>query len=101
MKLWIDDERPAPDEDWTVVTTSSGALRELRHARDRGEVIIEVSFDHDLGGDDTTRRVMYWMASSGHWPSIVTVHSANPPGHDYLYGMAEHYAPSTTTVRHG
>ncbi|KMV15988.1 hypothetical protein ACT17_22590 [Mycolicibacterium conceptionense] len=87
MKLWIDDERPAPDG-WTWAKTSATALTHLA----RGEVC-EVSFDHDLGGDDTTRPVVLHLAEYGGWPALVRVHSANPVGRQWLEGMIDRYGP--------
>jgi hypothetical protein len=53
-----------------------------------------VSFDHDLGGDDTTRPVMLWMCETGRWPERIKVHSANPVGQEWLTGMADRYCPT-------
>lgn len=48
MKLWIDDIRPAPDG-WVWAKTLDSALRlYLMEAPD------VISFDHDLGGDETS-----------------------------------------------
>lgn len=41
MKLWLDDERPAPDG-WVHVYTGEDAIRLLSQ-------VTEISFDNDLG----------------------------------------------------
>jgi hypothetical protein len=88
--LWIDDLRPAPDG-WTWAKTSSEAIVLLGKSR-----FDAISFDHDLGGDDTTRRVVLWLCENDAWPPVVHVHTANPVGRDWLVGMAERYGPGVT-----
>mgnify|MGYP000555942061 CR=1 FL=1 len=50
MKLYIDDLRNPPDNTWTVARTSAAAIKTLAEQPRLPETI---SFDHDLGGDDT------------------------------------------------
>lgn len=90
MKLWIDDLREPP-EGWTWAKNSIDAIRYL----DTHEVE-EVSFDHDLGGDDTTRPVVIILATFNWWPEICRVHTANPVGREYLEGMINRYGPGVT-----
>jgi len=94
MRIWIDDIRTPPEEDWTWVKTSQEALDLL------AQVVIsdveEISFDHDLGlnvdgGDDTSRRVAYYLCEVDSFPKQVWVHSSNPVGRDYLIGMFDRY----------
>ncbi len=78
VMLWIDDERPAP-ESWLWVKSSGAAIKVLSTGR-----VTEVSFDHDLGGDDTAYMVASWceeMASRDLLKGFKwNVHSANPVG---------------------
>lgn len=90
MKLWIDDERPAP-EGWDWAKNSQQAIDLLDHYG-----YAEVSFDHDLGGDDTTRKVVLWMCEMLEWPAICRVHTANPVGRQWLEGMINRYGPGVT-----
>jgi hypothetical protein len=106
-KLWVDDLRPPPDaepgrfgeaisEDWIWVKTSDAAIEFLDQMP-----FDEISFDHDLGGDDTTRPVVLWMCEylgPKLWPKAVTVHSSNPPGSDWILGTCRRYAPPSTSV---
>lgn len=94
LKLWIDDIREPPDETWEWVTTSEAAIATLkffksenfhRFAREA------VSFDHDLGGDDTSRPVVIWMIENNFKFNNYNVHSANPVGVEWLNGMIERY----------
>lgn len=88
MKLWVDDLRPPPDG-WWWAKSSKRAIAFLYYP-----FVIEMSLDHDLGGDDTTRPVVLWMCEHGVWPNVVTCHSANPPGREWIEGMIGRYHPS-------
>ncbi len=90
LKLWVDDLRDPPDETWTVARTSQEAISLLTGTR-----FVRMSLDHDLGGDDTTRRVVLWLCENPHrWPWRVSVHSANPVGRSWLSGMIDRYQPA-------
>jgi hypothetical protein len=107
MKLWIDDLRTPPDESWRWAKNSYEALGILRAeysalvglASIQTDELTAVSFDHDLGGEDTSRPVMLWMAEYGFWPKTVYVHTMNVVGADYLMGIANRYAPPETYIR--
>lgn len=86
--LWIDDLR-TPPEGWVWAKTSAEAI-ELLSAQD--ERFDFISFDHDLGGDDTSRKVVLWLCeNTSKWPQEAAVHSRNPVGKDWLLGMIERY----------
>lgn len=89
--LWVDDLREPPDPSWRWAKTSAEAIGAL-HERDWREI----SLDHDLGGEDTTRPVVRWMAENDDWPPVVRVHTANPVGRRWLVGMADRYGPGVT-----
>ena len=36
--------------------------------------------DHDLGGHDTGRPIVLWLAERDRWPAVVRAHGANPVG---------------------
>lgn len=86
MKLFIDDIRNPPDETWILARSSNAAVSILF---DNLNIIEEISFDHDLGGDDTAYEVVEFleeMAHEGHLykPFAWTVHSQNPVGRERL-----------------
>ncbi|MBM4574969.1 helix-turn-helix domain-containing protein [Rhodococcus hoagii] len=87
VRLWVDDLRPAPPG-WTAVTNGVEAIAILATGQ-----VAELSLDHDLGGEDTTRPVVMWMCEYDAWPSRVQVHSANPVGVQWLTGMLNRYGP--------
>ena len=90
MKLWIDDLRAPPDETWTWAKTSADALLVLKHfASD----LAEVSFDHDLGGDDTVMPFILAVEARAFRgrgdPFQWQVHSANPVGRKNITAAME------------
>lgn len=91
MKIWVDDMRPRPAWDWVQAYSSSEAIVLLDNHRRSGFPVEILSLDHDLGGDDTSRRVVLWMIENDFWPVEVRIHSANPVGVEWLEGMIERY----------
>lgn len=98
MKIYIDDERPLPAEYTHLATTYEQALGCIAIASGAGLFDL-VSFDHDLGGDDTTRGLLTFMIENDVWPNEIRVHTANPVGHDWLIGTAARYAPKWVRVQ--
>lgn len=97
IKLFVDDERPIPDDTWTLVTNSPDALDFMDEQRLSNVVIDTISLDHDLstqlGYDDDTRCIMLYMCEHDYWPENLYVHTANPCGEEYLVQMAKRYGP--------
>jgi hypothetical protein len=96
MRIWVDDIREPPDEDWVWAKTSQDALDWLMSSQICGHDTCQfdiMSLDHDLGGDDTTRPIVLWMCENDFWPVEVRCHSANPVGIDWIEGMIERYKP--------
>lgn len=92
MKIWVDDIRTPPDDSWLWKKTSAETLLLLEHCRHCWRHDIDLmSLDHDLGGDDTSRRIVLWMCENEWWPEEVIVHSANPVGVEWLEGMIKRY----------
>lgn len=78
-QLWIDDVRPAP-EGWAWAKSSDKAIGILCDNHD----IDEISFDHDLGGSDTSMNVInyieIWAEKKLMGQFKWHIHSANPVG---------------------
>ncbi len=87
MKLWVDDLREPPPG-WHWAKSSKRAIAYLYYPW-----IQQMSLDHDLGGEDTTRAVVLYMCEHGVWPAQISVHSMNPIGREWLEGMIERYQP--------
>jgi hypothetical protein len=101
MNIWIDDLRNPKDfveGDWFWIKNSADAIKTLEQFKNDGIAIRAISFDHDLGGDDTTRPVILWMCENDFWSEMCYVHSSNPPGVTWLLGMINHYGPGAKRV---
>lgn len=102
-RLFIDDLREPVAPDWTVVRTSLEAIEIIE---DRG-CPYEISFDHDLGGDDTAMVVakrlveMDLDAGGAFIPAgfVYSVHSANPIGKRNIEGLLDAYLRKRQTNR--
>lgn len=80
MKLWLDDERPAP-EGWYSTDDPAEALSLIRSGQ-----VTEASFDHDLGREHTG----YWVLQNVEEDlgrgivysiPVISIHTANPVGY--------------------
>lgn len=99
MKMWVDDLRDPPDKDWVWAKSSDAAIMFLRACyfwqtqgtSDKYWYVQEMSLDHDLGGNDTTRPVVMWMCENDFWPTEISIHTQNPVGREWLQGMVERY----------
>lgn len=78
LNLWIDDIRLPPDG-WYWAKNSMEAIDWLTYNQPT-----MISFDHDLGGDDTAIKVIDYIEKRAYNGTIErfswAVHSANPVG---------------------
>lgn len=94
-RLFIDDLRDPVDSAWTIARSSAEAITLLL---ERG-CPDEISFDHDLGGDDTAMAVARRLidldldANGAFIPPNFRfwVHSANPVGAANLRALLDRY----------
>ena len=94
MILWIDDVRTAPQHyDFHARSSWSAITWMQQHGCPKF-----ISFDHDLGGDDTSMKVIHWMVKQDMdnpgWlrdDFSYAVHSANPVGVQNIVGLIEGY----------
>ncbi len=106
-KLFIDDERFPPDDNshWEIVRTSCEAID---YVKEHG-IPSFISFDHDLGGDDTSMKFINWLIEAYldgevkiDSPFKYVVHSQNPIGVKNIEGKLnsffKHITPKTETV---
>lgn len=86
VKIFIDDIRQPVDPDWYVARTVDGATELIERFRNQR---MWIPFDHDLGGDATTRTVVNHMCATGIRPAAASIHSANPVGRQWLEAALE------------
>lgn len=89
MKLFIDDLRNPPSEDYHVVRSTEQALEWIK----KNGMPSFISFDHDLGGEDTSM-VFLRRLHNEIWTEIQSipdyvVHSANPVGSKNIVSFME------------
>lgn len=105
MKLWHDDVRRPPDPSWIWARTNEEAILRLICQRRAGDPVLEMSMDHDLGGEDLNPDDPdSWIFRGGSeagsgldlaWcmvrlnlvPPSVTIHSWNPDGARAMQGV--------------
>lgn len=108
--LFVDDERQPEDVGWVsgsiMVARSSKEALELVELRGLPQAI---SFDHDLGGEDTAFKFM-WALINGHmdqkWDlskmEHIQVHTANNVGREKLVKLWENFCRTrgiTSTIK--
>jgi hypothetical protein len=77
--LWIDDQRALPSFYDERAETVDGAIRFLKAAKERGDVLDVISFDFDAHAtlDWTFIPVAQWIYENDFWPKEVRVHTYN------------------------
>ncbi len=93
-RLYIDDLRTPKTNDWIIKRSSQAAIEYMAFKGCPSYI----SFDHDLGGDDTAMKVVKWMVETdldnpGFIPLVFkfNVHSANPVGAANIKGYLNAY----------
>ena len=74
VKIWLDDEREAPDDFWLIARS----IEPIKVLLEAGLVQV-LSLDNDLGlGQPEGHCLVDWMVQTGHWPTgDCFVHSRN------------------------
>ena len=73
MRLWLDDVRRPPSDDWTWAKSVSDAIEVLGSGS-----VQEVSLDNDLHPfEHDGLEVVEWMIQREVFPPLVRVHTAN------------------------
>lgn len=92
-RMFIDDERNPPIGDWVVVRSSDQAIK---FVQENGPPAF-ISFDHDLGGDDTTMVFLKKLVDIWDDTDLIPdyqVHSANPVGSKNIVAFMESWKRS-------
>lgn len=112
MKLWVDDEREAP-EGFERMVSSEGAIAWLNYWIVNVKAPLdEVSLDHDLGisdelptallpegyQEDTGMKVLDWMIEHNVWPKVLTIHTMNPVARKRMLAAANAEAPEWVDI---
>ena len=98
VRFWVDDERNAPDDSWSVSRTSKEAIKRIGIAAHYSGRLEEISLDHDLGGDDTGMKVLNWMIEHEVWPEELTIHTSNREARDRMLLAADVEAPEWVKI---
>lgn len=92
-KMFLDDERNPPDNDYVVCRSTDEAINYIK----KNGWPYHFSFDHDLGGDDTVveflKRLYNIWDEKTSIPSYF-VHSANPIGKKNIISFMESWKKS-------
>ncbi|TAL98648.1 MAG: hypothetical protein EPN73_01605 [Paraburkholderia sp.] len=94
-RLFIDDIRDPASPDWVIARNSAMAIAII----EANGCPAEISFDHDLGGDDTAMPVVKRLieldldAAGAYIPPHFhfSVHSANPVGRENIRALLAQY----------
>lgn len=88
MKLFIDDIRNPPGDDFSVVRSTQEAIEWVK----TNGMPTFISFDHDLGGEDTSMIFLHKLYEFWNETDTIpeyTVHSANPIGSKNIVSFME------------
>lgn len=94
--IYLDDVRTPPDtKAWIILRTSSEAIEYVK----KNGMANYWSFDHDLGGDDTTMVFLKWLIDfdMDNGGNIIAptfhydIHSANSVGTQNIRGLLDGY----------
>ncbi len=97
MKLWIDDERRPPSDDWVWCRTTNEATGAIVHyERKMSDDTIIIDLDHDAGkwafdGGDYIK-VLDWLEDIGYVDTgyFFHIHSQNVVGVENMRRIIEH-----------
>lgn len=90
-KLFIDDERFPITDDWQIARSSQEAIDMVQ----ANGMPAEIAFDHDLGGDDTSMKFIWWFIDAYYDGLLLigdlsyTIHSQNSVGVKNIRGLMD------------
>ena len=99
-KLWVDDERRPPSDDWVWCRTTNEATSAIVHYQRKYRKIanepIIIDLDHDAGrwafdGGDYIK-ILDWLEDIGYVDSNYSfhIHTMNPVGRQNMEAIIEH-----------
>ena len=87
IKIWVDDMRLPPSDEWMHMYSVEGTIRLLERLRELGITVEVISLDHDAGayamyGGDYIK-ILDWLEETGrNYP--IHLHTANPVGKENM-----------------
>ena len=93
IKIWVDDMRLPPSNEWMHMYSVEGTIRLLERLRELGITVEVISLDHDAGdyamyGGDYIK-ILDWMEQYNHaYP--IHIHSMNPVGIINMTNICKH-----------
>jgi len=98
MKLFIDDERPAP-RGWILATDCRDAIEVMQTCAAAGAQLEAVSLDHDLGcSGETILPVLEAMRDCNWWPRELYIHTANEDAEEDMLAFIRANMPNSDDV---
>ena len=93
MKIWIDDIRTPPSEDWIWIKSVNAAKRYISTIAPYDVAEIMLSVDHDAGdfatdGGDYIELLKWLEATKRNYP--IHIHSMNPVGVQNMRTIIQH-----------
>lgn len=93
IKIWVDDLRVPPSDEWLLMYTTEGTIRLLERLRELGISVEIMSLDHDAGryvsyGGDYIK-ILDWMEENG-YAHPIHFHTANVVGRQNMERICEH-----------
>ena len=93
IKIWVDDVRLPPSDEWLHMYTVDGTIRLLERLRELDITVEVMSMDHDAGsyaiyGGDYIK-VLDWMERHG-YAHPIHIHSMNPVGIINMSNICKH-----------
>ncbi|MBO7715399.1 MAG: hypothetical protein J6S85_17685 [Methanobrevibacter sp.] len=93
MKLWVDDVRKPPSNEYAWAKTVDGAKSMIEVFREKGEQIV-IDLDHDAGdyvnqGGDYIK-ILDWMEEQGINDIAIHLHTMNVVGRENMRRIIQH-----------
>lgn len=99
MKLWVDDMRKPPSQDWLWARSYKAAITLLKEQNWNFEII---SLDHDLGRGRTGYDVLCFIEEHFYYvgckPPLIGIHTSNPVGRQRMMQIAQNL--NTRTIHY-
>ena len=93
IKIWVDDFRPAPSEEWLHMLTVEGTIRLIERLQELNIPVEVISLDHDAGkyaeyGGDYIK-ILDWMEEN-EYACPIHIHTDNVVGRQNMIRICEH-----------